>query len=161
MKKKVKATLIQDTREKTPWDFCGDEDFETVISTKLDAGDYSLQDPSNLIVIERKASIDEIYNNFATSEGKERIYKEAERLQAFQHKFLIIEDTLDNVFNPGMYYVNKKRLNKFSPYMPPAVVISNFIQFMLKHNIHVIFAGTKGKQFCKKLLLQAYNDRDK
>jgi len=160
MKKKTKASLITDSREKQAWDFYGDEDFDSVITEKLDAGDYSLKDPNNLIIIERKASIDEIYNNFSTTDEKERMYREAERLQAFKYKFLIIEDTLDNVLNPEMYYVNKKRLNKASPYMPPAVVINNFMRLMFHYNIHVIFAGKKGKQICKKLLLQAYNDRD-
>lgn len=160
MKKKTRATLIIDSREKTPWDFFGDEDFESVITEKVDAGDYTIKDPVNLITIERKGSIDEIYNNFSTTEQKERMYREAERLKSFKYRFIIVEQTLDSILNPDMYFVNKNKLNKFSPYMPPAVVINNFIKFMLEYGVFVIFAGNKGKQFCKKLLLQAYNDRD-
>lgn len=152
--KKEKPVLIVDTREKTPWDFDDDEAFEEVVYRKLDAGDYSIQGLEDVIVIERKASVDELFNNF--TKNKERIYAEFERLKDHPFKVILIEESCDDVLNPSTYYVNRKRINKQSPKMPPAVVASNLTTLMLEHGAHIIFAGSKGCSMARGILLKAY-----
>lgn len=146
--------LIVDTRERTPFDFEGDDDFESVVHEKLDAGDYSLKGMEHIIVIERKANADELFNNF--TQNKDRIYAEFDRLKDHKLKILLIEQSCEDVFNPNNYYINKKGLNKRDFKMPVAVVASNLTQLMIEHNVQVIFAGSKARSMAKSLLLAAY-----
>jgi ERCC4-type nuclease len=83
---KPKPKLIIDTREKQPWDFEADDAFEEVIYRKLDGGDYSIEGLEDIIVIERKASADELFLNF--SQQKKRITAEFERLADHKHNVL-------------------------------------------------------------------------
>jgi len=159
MPKKTKPKIIVDTREKTPWDFDGDEAFEEVISRKLDAGDYSLEGLEEIVTIERKASADELLNNFMTKTGKNRIYAEMDRMKDYPFKFIIIEQDLETLMDPKSYYINKlknRRKRPPSPRMPIAIVISNLTTLMLEHGIHVIFAGSRAQNLAKGILLAVY-----
>lgn len=151
---KKKPTLIVDTREKQPWSFDGDEAFEDVVYEKLDAGDYSIAGMEHLITIERKATVDELFLNF--TKDKERIAAEFDRLSDHLFKFVIIEETCDDVMNPHKYYINKKKINKRSPKMPIAVVTSNLTKLMLENNVQVIFGGTRAQAMARGILLYAY-----
>jgi len=156
-KKKTKPKLIIDTREKTPWDFDDDEDFEEVIVRKLDAGDYSLVGLEEVVSIERKASADELLNNFMSQ--KDRIYAEIERMSDYPFKFIIIEQDLETLMDPKSYYINRlanRRKRPKSPRMPIAVVISNLTKMMLEHNVHVIFAGSRAQKLAKGILLAVH-----
>jgi ERCC4-type nuclease len=152
--KVVKPTLIIDTREKVPWDFEGDSDFEDVIYCKLDVGDYSIAGMEDIITIERKAGADELFNNF--SQNKQRIYAEIDRMQNHKIKVIVIEQTLEDILNPDSYYINTSGKNKRSPRMPPAVVASNLTDIILKHNVQVIYGGYKAQSMARGLLLRAY-----
>jgi len=156
MKKKTKPILVIDTREKTPWDFSYDDAFERVVYRKLDSGDYSIEGMENIIVVERKASVDELYNNFL-KEKKRRIYAEFERLENHPFKFLVVEATCEDIMNPHQYYVNKKKINKQSPKMPVAVVASNLTRLMLEYNAQVIFGGNRAQGMTRGILLHAWD----
>lgn len=151
---KIKPTLIIDTREKKSWDFDGDEAFEEVIYEKLDGGDYSIRGMEHIIVIERKATVDELFNNF--SKDKKRIIAEFERLKDHRFKIIVIEEDCDDIMNPNQYYINKKRLNKNNPKMPVAVVTSNLTKLMLEHNVHIIFGGMRAQAMARGILLHAF-----
>lgn len=146
--------LIVDTREKTPYDFEGDDDFESIEHIKLDGGDYSLKGMEHLVVIERKANADELFNNF--TQNKDRIYAEFERLRGHKIKIMMIEQSCEDVMNPNSYYVNKKGLNKRDFKMPVAVVASNLTTLMVEYGVQVIFAGSKARSMTKSILLAAY-----
>ena len=152
--KKKKPVLVIDTREKQPWEFDADDAFEDVVYRKLDAGDYSIEGMEDIIVIERKASVDELFSNF--TKNKERIYAEFDRMQDHKFKIILIEESCDDILNPSAYYVNRKKINKSSPMMPTAVVTSNLTILMLEYGAHVIFAGTRGKAMARGILLKAY-----
>ena len=154
MTKKVKPTLLIDSRERTPWCFDGDEDFAAIEHTKVDAGDYTLKGLETIISIERKASADELLNNFF--ENKERIYAEFERMKDYKFKYIIVEQDLETLVNPKSYYINRSKRRRHNPHMPPAVVLSNLIDLMVLHNVHVIFAGSKASSIAKKILLRVY-----
>lgn len=149
-----KPILLIDTREKNPYDFSTDDAFLEIKHTKLDAGDYSIEGMEHIIVIERKASVDELFVNF--TKDKERIQAEFERLKDHKFKVLVVEETWDDIINPYKYYINKKKINKQSPKMPVAVVASNLTNLMLEHGVHVIFGGTRAQSIVRGLLLRAY-----
>lgn len=80
-------TVIQDTREQTPWDF----GFYGInqIRQKLDTGDYSLVGYTDIVCIERKKSTGELAINLGS--GKARFIRELERLAVFPYKYLVLE----------------------------------------------------------------------
>lgn len=151
---KNKPILLIDTREKKPFDFEGDTDFASVKFTKLDGGDYSLDGLENIIVIERKGSVDELFINF--TQNKQRIFAEFDRLNNHKHKIIVIEESLDQIMLPNNYYVNKKKINKQNPKMPVAVVLGGLYDLLLDYNAQVIFAGSKAQSIVKAILLRAY-----
>jgi len=151
---KEKPILIVDTREKTPWDFESDDAFSGVLYTKLDGGDYSIQGMENILVVERKATVDELFVNF--TKDRERIRAEFERLKDHKFRIIVIEETCDDVMNPYKYYVNKKGINKRSPKMPVAVVASGLTNLMLEHNAMVIFGGSRAQAMVRGILLRAW-----
>lgn len=108
----------------------------------------------HLIVIERKASVDELFINF--TKNKERIYAEFDRLEDHLFKVVILEESCDDMLAPSSYYVNRKKINRGSPKMPPAVVASNLMTLMMEYGAHIILAGTRGRSMARGILLKAY-----
>ena len=149
-----KPIIIFDTREKQPWNWECDDAFDGVEYYALRSGDYSIKGMEDIIAIERKASVDELYTNF--TKDKVRIAAEFERLKDHRLKFIIIEETFEDIMNPVKYYVNKKGINKSSPKMPMAVVTANLTRLMIEQGVHVIFAGTRAQAAARGILLQAY-----
>ena len=147
-------TLVCDTREKHAFDFEGDEDFAGIIHEKLDAGDYSLKGFEHVVVIERKANADELYNNF--TQNKARIFAEFERLRDHKIKVMVIEQSCEDIMNPLNYYINKKGLNTKDIRMPAAVVVTNLNILIVEYGVQVIFAGSKARSMTKNILLAAY-----
>ncbi len=153
-----KPILIVDTREKHPFDFDGDDAFDSIEHTKLDQGDYSLKGLEHIVSVERKASANELYTNLSSKPFRDRFYAEAKRLEEkVRFRFIIVEQDLEDVLNPSSYAINTMHRNKFSAYMPPALVLGHLIRFMLEHGIHVIFAGSKAKSLAKKILLAVHD----
>ncbi len=150
-----KPSIIVDTREKTPWSWENDDAFEAVIYKKLDGGDYSIAGLEDILVVERKATVDELFVNFTTN--KERLKAEFERLEKHKFKIFVIEETCDDVFNPYKYFINKKKINKRSPRMPVAVVASALTNLMLEHNVHIIFGGSRAQAMVRGILLRAWD----
>lgn len=151
---KIKPSIVVDTREKKPWFFEEDEEFEYVYYEKLEAGDYSIKGMEDIITIERKATADELLGNFMTN--KARIYAEIDRMRDYKLKFIVIEQDLADLLNTKSYYINKKKWNKRSPNMPIAIVMSNLTDLMLLHGVQVIFAGSNAQRISRRLLLRAY-----
>ncbi len=77
--------IIIDTREKYPWLF--ESTSASVISQKLDTGDYSIEGLEDLLCIERKRNVAELAGNITTA----RFKNELERMSQFKYKFLILE----------------------------------------------------------------------
>jgi len=150
-----KPTLIVDTREKNPWQFEDDGDFAEVKYAKLDQGDYAIEGLEHVCAIEKKASGDELLNNFFS--GKKRIYAEMERLQEHcKCPVIVIEQTLEQLLNPREYYVNSSGKNRKSKYMPPAVVMDNLMDIMALHGVHVVFGGEDAQRIAKRILLRTW-----
>ena len=150
-----KPVLIVDTREKLPWDFESDDAFADVIYRKLDVGDYSIEGMEEIISIERKASVDELYMNF--TKNKARILAEFERFRPMRFKILVVEESCEDVMNPNKYYVNIKKINKRNPKMPVAVVSSGLTKLMLEYDVQIVYGGMRAQAMAKGILLHAYD----
>lgn len=137
--------MIRDSREKRGYKFTASKHFAGTITEKLDAGDYSIKGLEGYIVIERKETIDELCSNL----GKERarFFREIERMKGVKHKYIVIEDYASSVFKP-----------RFSG-MSSSSILGSLTSLMLKHDVHVIFAGTErvAKEIVRKLLLKAWD----
>lgn len=159
VKEKIKPIILVDTREQHPFDFEGDDAFEAIEHTKLDQGDYSIKGLEHIISIERKATMNELYTNLSSKTFRTRFYAEAERLSKdVKYRFIVVEQSCEDAFNPSQYAVNTMHRNKFSKFMPPAIVLDHLITFMLNYNIHVIFAGSRARSITKKILLKVFNE---
>lgn len=153
----VKPTIIIDTREKPANRLFaaneeGDKQVKAYIEEKVDAGDYTVQEIPNLVVIEKKQDGKELAANLI--KHKERFLREVERMRAFKHKYIIIQQTYPEFLDPDNWRPIrsvKKRLAWI------AMVESWLIALQQNEGIHFIFAGKdNAPRMAKKILLKTY-----
>jgi len=139
-----KLVIIRDSREKRGWKFNASANCGGTIVHKLAAGDYSIVGLEKYIVIERKESMDELCANLGRERA--RFMRELERMADVRHKFLIVEDYASSIF--------KRRFS----HMDGSALLGSLTSIMLKHGIHIIFAGQEktGKAIAARLLHKAY-----
>jgi len=81
--------IVQDTREKEPWNFSAFSDCKGQIIETVNAGDYVLKDNENLITIDRKKKPAELANNLGMY--IERFENEMSRMQSYKHRYVLCE----------------------------------------------------------------------
>ncbi len=86
-----KLIIIKDSREKRGFIYPNME------IRKLNFGDYSVKGLEDILSIERKDSICEIFANLGTKKNKTRFYNELEGLSKYKHKFIVIEATVSQL----------------------------------------------------------------
>jgi len=99
-------TIIEDTREKSPWDFSFYDDCNGSVRQKLDEGDYTTQEilrleeetETKILRIERKKSTGELSMNIS-GVGWERFQRVLHEMSQYEYKYLI--------FDFPEWYVNK------------------------------------------------------
>lgn len=128
-KEKKSFTIIQDTREKKPWTFQATGSVQDVKVSKLDTGDYSVEGMEDIFMVERKASVDEVFMNLGVQWV--RFEKEMERAQSFKYKYLVIEATMREVYRGSRY---SKMSGRF--------IMARLVHLQLKYDVQVIFAGS-------------------
>jgi hypothetical protein len=127
-------TIIIDTREQTPWEF----EHYTTANHKLDTGDYSIQGLEHIFTIERKKSVSEIANNITEPRFKDVL----DRLQKFQHKFILLEFTLNNVLDyPVGSTVPKKMWSTMK--ITGKYILKHLTEINIKYGIHTIYCGNR------------------
>jgi ERCC4-type nuclease len=127
-------TIIIDTREQQPWTF----DNHITANQKLDTGDYSIQGLEHLLAIERKKSVAEIANNIS----EKRFVDVLERLSKIPYKFILLEFSLDDVYNfPMGSDIPKKLWPKLK--ISPKYLLKYLTEIQLNYGIHVIYCGDK------------------
>ena len=122
-------TIIQDTREKKPWAFVATGSVGDIKVSKLDTGDYSIEGMEDILMIERKASVDEIFMNLGVQ--WERFEREMERAKPYKYKYLVIEATMRDVYRGSRY---SKMSGRF--------IMARLVHLQLEYGVQVIFAGT-------------------
>lgn len=138
--------IIRDSREKRGYTFRLTDKCKGTIEKKLDVGDYSLKGHESIIAIERKATIEELWNNFG--QQRERFFAEFERMKDIKFKYLILEFSYLNILKGTRY-------SKISPNF----IISNLQKLELEHNVKIIYAGDRscGQDVSRRILLKVWN----
>lgn len=127
-------TIIVDTREQTPWEF----DNYSVANRKLDTGDYSIEGLENVFTIERKRSVSEIANNIT----EKRFDDVLNRLKNYEHKFMLLEFTLNNVMDyPIGSTVPKKLWGSLK--ITGKYILKYLTEINIKYGIHTIYCGNR------------------
>jgi ERCC4-type nuclease len=151
----IKPVVIRDTREKKGqgWFFGGDASYwgGTTIST-LRTGDYSVEGLERFVCIERKKSVNEFMGNLFMT--WQRFQKELHRMRKFGMAAIVLEFTADDVLDwkkdPKVADELKKKLDTYA-------LISRITEIQIEYpNIHVVYAGNRGREFAGYLLKKAY-----
>lgn len=118
-------TIIIDTREQEPWQFCPS------ISCKLNTGDYSIVGFENQITIERKSKADFI-STISDKNRRKRFYKELDRMVNFSAACVIVEAGLPDIVD-----------HQYRGEISPASVIGTAAQISAELGIPVYFCGSR------------------
>ena len=81
--------IIQDTREKIPWNFVEFPECTGQIRQTVSAGDYILSGHETLITIDRKKRPAELANNLGMYQ--DRFERELQRMQEFSYRYVLCE----------------------------------------------------------------------
>lgn len=95
--------ILQDTREKEPWDFSEFDFCEAQNIKRLTAGDYEIKGKIKFLTIERKKSVSEIAGNLGIH--YDRFLKEMYRMTFYRFRYIICEFSYDKLlmFPKGAY----------------------------------------------------------
>lgn len=154
--KKEPPTILIDTREKQPCHFIDvfkAGKIKGTIRTKLDAGDYTIEGAKDLVVVERKKSLNELYNNFIPDEMKERFWREMERMQYVKHKYLVVCQEWSALYDSRNFPFIKQNKE-----IAGRIIMSNVISLMNDFGIQVIFAGMHAEHTIASILLKTYHE---
>lgn len=153
----VKPTILIDTREKPVNRLFatnpeGDDDVAGYVEEKVDAGDYTVKEIPNLVVIEKKQDGKELYGNFITN--RDTFLRCVERMRAFKHKYIIIQQTYAEFLDPKSWSFINPFQRRFSAI---AMVEAWLISLSQNEGIHFIFAGKlHAPRLAKRILLKSY-----
>jgi len=153
----TKPTIIMDTREKPanrlfePSEV-GDKDVAAYVVEKVDAGDYTVADIPNLVVVEKKQDGKELYGNLILK--RDVFMRCIERMREFKHKYIIIQQTLDEFYD----HRNWKHIARIVSrrFGAMSAVESWMIKLHQDENIHFIFAGKHAARWTKRVLCKTY-----
>jgi len=137
-------TVIKDTREKEGYYFSEVQNCKGMIEKKLDTGDYTLLGFEDKICIERKGCVEELAINLG--QQKYAFLAEIERMKPFEHKFLVLEFTLEELLkfpdNTRIPEKNKKTIKITGKYM-----LKCLMEFQIHDGVHILFCGNKYNAF--------------
>jgi len=153
----VCPTIIIDTREKPANALfdeskVGDKEVAAYVRKVISAGDYTVAEIPNLVVIEKKQDGKELYNNLILN--RDVFLRSVERMREFKHKYIIIQQTYAEFLDPKKWtFINPYR-KRFSAM---AMIESWLIALSQNENIHFIWAGKKNApRLAKRILVKSY-----
>lgn len=132
--------ILVDTREKRPWKLV-----YPCLTTKLDAGDYTIQGAEKQLRIERKGSIGEFVNNCSKGDWK-RFRDALRKLSRYKHKAIICEFEMRDIF-----------AERWPGGITGDAILARISEITLEIGIPIIFAGKKGKSVASAFMLKYYN----
>lgn len=129
--------VVIDTREQQPLEFNHDS-IASVESRKLSTGDYSIVGLEDVLCIERKASLMEIYGNII----QPRFWKELERMRTYKYRFIVMEFSFEDIQNfPYSLGVPKSVWSKLT--LTPQFLMSSISKMQVDYNTNVVFANNR------------------
>ena len=137
-------TVIRDTREQEGYHFGEFGACAGMIDQKLDTGDYSIIGLEDKICIERKGCVEELAQNLGSK--KSTFLREIDRMDAFPHKYMILEFSLDDLLKfPKDTRIPIK--NKSSVKITGRYMLKCLIEFQLYNDVHILFCNDKRNAF--------------
>lgn len=157
-----KPIILIDTREQNPWKFNVCTTCAGSEKQGLKTGDYTIKGMEELFVIERKGSASEIYNNLGQAVGRERFYKEMERMKDFKWKFIFLDFGIEDIYK---WPTQAKRLTGYKCRQTPQFIVSQLVEIQAKYGVPFIFLGNPAnkneqvykKQFINRFIYKYYN----
>jgi hypothetical protein len=153
----VKPTILIDTREKPEhalFQPCevGDKDVAAYRKEKVDAGDYTVAEIPNLVVIEKKQDGKELYGNCILK--REVFLRMIERMRAYKHKYILIQQSYAEFLDPKKWTFINPYARRFGAM---AGVESWLIFFSQSEGIHFIFSDKKNApRIARRILCKSY-----
>lgn len=147
-------TIIVDTREKQPFSFDWAVSHKQVAGIqvgKVDAGDYTVLETPNVVTVERKKTVGELYNNLVGKERYDRFIREMERMQVFESRYIVVEQYWEDLWNRDNFKFARRNRN-----WAGALVLTHLINIEQEWDVHVKFAGDYAEQLTLKLLVKNY-----
>lgn len=147
-------TIIVDTREKQPFTFDWAVSHKQIAALqvgKVDAGDYTVANIPHLVTVERKKSVGEIYNNLVPKDKYERFIREMERMQSFEHRYIVVEQYWEALWDKSNFKFARRNKN-----WAGHIVLTHLLAIESDFNVHVHFAGDYAEQLTLKLLVKQY-----
>lgn len=150
-------TVIKDSREKEGYYFSKALNCEGMIERKLDTGDYSIVGLEDKICIERKGCVEELAINLG--QQKYAFLAEIDRMKTFEHKFLVLEFSLEELLkfpdNTRIPEDKKKTIKITGKYM-----LKCLMEFQIYDDLHILFCGNKYNAFLMvNSLLKRLNEK--
>ena len=137
-------TVVKDTREQEGYFFNEFNTCKGMVEQKLDTGDYSIVGLEDKICIERKGCIEELAVNLG--QKKHAFLDEIERMKTFDHKFIILEFSLEDLLKfPDDTRIPEK--NKSSIKITGKYILKCLMEFQIYDGIQVVFCGNKHNAF--------------
>lgn len=136
--------VVKDTREQDGYYFKQYNTCAGMVEEKLDTGDYSIKGLEDKICIERKGCVEELAMNLGSK--KHTFLNEIERMGAFQHKFIVLEFSLEDLIK----FPEETRIpikNKAAVKITGKYMLKCLMEFQIYNNVHVLFCGNKYNAF--------------
>lgn len=126
--------IIQDSQEKIPFDFSF-YNVEVEVK-KIPTADYTVQGFEDIVLVERKASVDEIAANFTFK--KDAWWREMKRMSEAKFKYVICEFPFQDVLD---YPKSSKASHKIK--MNGIVISQSINKCIANYGVEFIFCDTK------------------
>lgn len=131
-KKKWPVSIIQDDREKLPWEL--DEHKFKVTVQRLAVGDYTFEGFERSVCIEKKSGLREFIINISYLH-RERFRRFLKKMSKIKHRIIIIEDDLSNI---------KSVLSKIKGTRLTEESVHHWLaEIMITYRTPVLFVGKK------------------
>ncbi len=149
-------TILKDTREQDGWKFDPYQKCLGMEMAALKTGDYIIKELPNKVCIERKASVEELAMNLGSD--LERFEKELVRMQEFEHKYIIIECSIDKIIK----YPVGSRAPKDIVKLSGKYLIRKLLELQLKYGFHFICCDNKYSAFivAASILKRVFEEND-
>lgn len=132
-KLKGKPVILYDDREKFPWLFLANK--YTMEKTRLKVGDYTVKGFENLIAIEKKSGIDELFSNLVCGQRR-RFERFLKRLSEYPVKAIVVEQPFIHAIVCKTAYVLRR---KSRTQMSVDTIYYWTAEIMEKYNIPIIY----------------------